>query len=583
MGSSINREVAVKASIEGADEVGQAAEKALGPWERRAASAKSAISGLGQSIGQSVQGMISDVGRVVTALGTLNFAEAANRYRSYSEAVARQSVVSGESVAGLKWKYADLTKYTLQSDEANAKLASSFQRATYDAKNVEKALAALGMEATATGKSNEEMVALGATMHDVLGVPNDQLGNELQRVRGIAESLGTVGGPAALQDQLQGVAGALGHVSLKTEQSRAEMEALVGLVGRGLNKGQAQQVQQRLLGFVTTGTEQLRHTLGMQYGDMYDEQGNVKDPGGLLLKIRENAKKRWGKRALEVLAQDQNLGPQGAAALMNLDAAELVKVSGAKSTRAQEAAVALGVSPEGKAIADKAKADAAQREDVGGPLAWLQNQYLSMSAKHPVLTAIGTRYGFDALSKIPGLVFGGGAAGGGGAATGGRAAGRGLLRNAAMALGAEGMIGLTAGIGTMLALGQATGELNEAMPGIRNETENALAGQRLGRARAIATSYERSKGSAAGFKKQAGSALLAQMAYDPGLSAFGQGLFEGQVPAALAQSGSASDKQLATLLEQLLAEMKKERPIKLEITNATEMDGLAVEQKGAPQ
>jgi len=74
------------------------------------------------------------------------------------------------------------------------------------------------------------------------------------------------------------------------------------------------------------------------------------------------------------------------------------------------------------------------------------------------------------------------------------------------------------------------------------------------------------------------------MSYDPGLSSFGQGLFEGQVPPTLSSpAASASDQQLGKLLGDILTEMKAQSQLMREDAEPYDAPSQARRPRGARQ
>ena len=563
----INKDASVTVGVEGADAASAAATKVAGTWQSAAEKAKSAMTGLGKEVASAAGQMISDLGRVAGALTAMSIPEAAAKYRAYSQDLTRYSISGGNSVAGLKDQFADLEKYTLQSDEANAKFAMGLSHATYGANVSKSVMKALGAESIATGRSMDEMGGMAATVLNNMGGSLNDIPTQLGEVRAMAERLGTVGGPAALQEQIAGLSGVLSQFSTKSPEARKQAEALVAALGKGKSPEQAKRVQGAVLGLLSGQQENVRRTLGMKDTDFYDENGQQRDPLANLLKLRQLATRRYGKDATRVLGNWLGSREAGAA-VMQLDEAELKNLASVKPSTSAAAKAAQALNrPEVQDQLKKMQSDRANREGPGKAAADAQSAWLDMFKDHPILGKVaqfGLSTGAVAAgkaiqSKVASALGGSAAAEGGGAAASGGAATPTAAAGAIPGAVGAGLLG-AAGLSALVIGGGLSGMVEQAEASPKNQaaTTAMLMNQREGRARAIARAFERSGGSSKAFTKELGAPLGAMMAHDPGLSNFGRGLFEGMVPQALSQSPSPSDQQLAKLLTDILAESKKQ-------------------------
>ena len=187
------------------------------------------------------------------------------------------------------------------------------------------------------------------------------LTGELGRVRDMAESVGTIGGPQALKDSLAALGPVLAGVSTTTDESRAKLEALVAVLGKGLKPQQAQAVAGAALSAVRSRAMDIERVTGRR---VLDDRGNLLDPGKALADLKRLADKRFGsneeaKRRALMADFGQDLG----LAIMRTDFGAVDKLASSSKDKGKTSAEAATFrdSKEGKRIASTLAKDQVQR------------------------------------------------------------------------------------------------------------------------------------------------------------------------------------------------------------------------------
>src|SRR5262249_51253409 len=150
--------------------------------------------------------------------------------------------------------------------------------------------------------------------------------------------------------------------------------ATVGELGSGLPAREQERVQQRVLGRLLANPEGLRHQLGIKYEQFYDEQGHIRDLPGLIGRVQRNLVERYGIRAREVASEQQNFGPEGAAAFFAF-APEAARGAQAQklSREAEQKATEFRQSEVGEDIALRTRLEQDKRDQAGGLFAKIQS------------------------------------------------------------------------------------------------------------------------------------------------------------------------------------------------------------------
>lgn len=322
--------------------------------------ALSSVGGVARTVGGAVAGMAGEALRAVGVMQTINLAGAVEQARALDLATARLGQSAGTSGTALKATFDAVESKTLASSTAMTQFAASLGRVTYDSKGAVASVSALADEALATGRDLGDELPLAVALRG-MGVDAERLTGELGRVRDMAESVGTIGGPQALKDSLAALGPVLAGVSTTTDESRAKLEALVAVLGKGLKPQQAQAVAGAALSAVRSRAMDIERVTGRR---VLDDRGNLLDPGKALADLKRLADKRFGsneeaKRRALMADFGQDLG----LAIMRTDFGEVDKLAASsrdKGKTAKEAA-AFRDSKEGKRIATTLAKDQVQR------------------------------------------------------------------------------------------------------------------------------------------------------------------------------------------------------------------------------
>ncbi len=528
------KDAKVTVGVEGAQEVARAADQALAPWERISKTVGGSFGKVRGAVGEAVQGIVSDLGHVVTVAGTISFASAAERVRAFEDATARMGVATGSNVEIIRARFERLAEETATKPEEIAAWTSQVGRLTYSYDGATKAVESMQEEALESGRTLGELAPLTVTLQTI-GKASGDVGRALGVINAQAEAFRTIGGPTALKDQIVSLSDVTSHFAIQAEGDFARVTALIAGLGKGLAPVAAGRVQQQALSSVAADPLRWERYLGHS---VTDEHGQVADPTRVLREIVEKTKRRYGTHARRVL--ELNFGAETGAAMFAADWGEIDRVGKVQPAPSKGALAAFKATDAGRRAVDAAKKDAAMRAAVGSEsvVGHVANAVSHLAADHPIATAVGAQVGMGLVKTgartLAGVLGGGGAAAGGGAAGAGAAAGQ------AAAGAGSGILGRVAG--TLLgapaqaAIWQATSiydwakashELSVARPQIIAETAAPLAAQRANRARQLVTTWAESE-TIGEWKKKAPSEL-AQAAYDPALNAVARGLVEGQM------------------------------------------------------
>ncbi len=615
MAGDIKKDAKITVGVEGAEDVGAAANKAFAPWEQAGARVGNTIKSVGNTIAGLAQTAISDMTRIASAAAGVNAAQGVASFRALEDQIARLGAASGSGLGQVREQIGAAARQAQLGETAVAAWAKGVGRLTYDYRQGAQQISAFNAEALATGRSAEEMAPLAVALHNTLGLAGDA-SDELGRMRAMADALGTTGGPAALADRLVAVSGILDTLGHKTAEQRHNIEAMVAGLGKGLSADGQTRVTSRILGDIAKDPRGYERMLGLKKGELVDEQGHIKDPMRVLELTQAHLLKRGGGNreharmiAANMLGGDYEAG----SALLNADvgamrAAANLGPSGAAAT----AAAAYQASEAGK-VAEAGNERERRQRALGGAISPYVLGIEQTAAAHPLLTmgalsagggllsagvGGGIRGGAGLLASLFGGVGGKVGAGAASALTGSNAAPV-FVTNWPPGFGSGGIPGvgaggvasgvgslLTGGAGAVLgaaaapaavALGFGAAWVDEAAnlahkrPQIEAETAAKLERQRTNRAQHILSAALESGGTEEGFKKALGPSLMAQIGHDPALQSVASGIASGGIdladlPAAMREAVEAGIK--GTKLESVV-----------NITNSSDVD-VDVEVKG---
>lgn len=319
------------------------------------------VGGVARTVGGAVAGMAAETLRAVGVMQTINIANAVEQAKQLDLATARLGQTAGVSGTALKNTFDAVESKTLASSSAMTQFATALGRVTYDGKGAVASVSALADEALATGRDLGDELPLAVALRG-MGVDAERLTGELGRVRDIAETVGTIGGPQALKDTLAALGPVLAGVSTQTDESRAKLEALVAVLGKGLKPQQAQAVAGAALQAVRSRAMDIERVTGGRR--VLDDNGNLVDPGKALADIKRLADKRFGKNEeAKRRALMADFGQDLGLAIMrtNFDDVDKLAASSKDKGKTGKEATAFRDSKEGKRIASTLAKDQVQR------------------------------------------------------------------------------------------------------------------------------------------------------------------------------------------------------------------------------
>lgn len=268
------------------------------------------------------------------ALQGISLVAAIEESKRLDLATARLGQTAGVAGSRLQATFDSAEKKTLTSSLAQADFARQLARSTYDGGFAADSVSALADSALALGRDLGDELPLGVALHN-LGVEAKDLPAELGRIRSIAESLKSVGGPAALKDTLAALGPQLDQVATASDESRARLEALVGLLGKGLKPQQAQAVASQALGLVQSRGLDLERLTGRQ---IFDEKGQMVDPTQALADYQKIVRRKWGSNTAGMRrALVDKLGPALGSLMASTDFSDVAEISKLQGTGATEA------------------------------------------------------------------------------------------------------------------------------------------------------------------------------------------------------------------------------------------------------
>ena len=379
--------------------------------------------GLGGAPLKVAQGLKSIAAEGLRAAGvfqTISLAGAVEEAKHFDQATARLGQSSGISVANLQSHFKGLEAQILTSAPAMADFSQSLGRATYDSQSAAEAVAGLGMEAVATGRSLQDELQLGETLRSGLGVVGDVTA-ELDRMRAIAEQVGTVGGHLAFKDSLTALRPQLEGVALNSDEARAKIEALVAVLGKGLKPGAQTAVAGAAFSTLKSMALDIERATGKQ---VVNDNGELIDPTETLKGLRRRSDKiHGGNRAEQRRALISTYGMDLGLAIYRTDLNDVNKVAGLKGTgKTESIANSYLESAPGQREQVRLAKDSAMRGIGEGMLGAQDMLVKELGANTTALLELGA--GLKGLGGFFGSSGGSAVAAGGAAATGAAAAGK---------------------------------------------------------------------------------------------------------------------------------------------------------------
>lgn len=465
------------------------------------------LGGAPKKVFENLKAVTSEGLRAAGVLSTISLGRAVEEAKRFDQVTAHLGLNARTSVAELQTRFKGLEGRVLTSAPVLADFSAQLGRATYNGKGAAAAVEGLGLEALATGRTLQEQLQLGETLHNGLGVVGETI-TDLDRLRAIADRVDTVGGHLALQDSLVALQPQLEGVVTNSDAARAKLEALVAVLGKGLKPGQATATAGAALSQLRARALDIERATGKQ---VINDQGELIDPTETLKNLKRRSNQiHGGNQAEQRRALISTYGPELGLAILRTNFDDVDSVAQETGTGATAAAAQeYASSAPGRREQVEVAKDRAQR-DVGERLLGVQDTLISTLGENTTaiieLTA-GLASGVNLLSLAAGaLGIGGGA---GAAASGG--AGGGLLSTVS-GLGATGAA-LVAGVTASFAL-PAAAVLNEVgedrdVQGARYRKEHAnILGAELANAAVAAGDLTPVIGRAGGDKDVIAAALV---------------------------------------------------------------------------
>lgn len=381
----------------------------------------STLSNMGRSAADSTRkaagGLLSMAGgalKAASALQGLSIANAIGDAKALDLATAKLGQSAGVSGARLQASFDQAEKKTLASSMAMTEFSRALGRASYDGKFAVGSISALADEALAVGRDLGDELPLGLAMQR-LGVTTEALPGELGRVRDMAERLGTVGGPAALRDTLAALSPQLDNVATASDESRAKLEALIAVMGKGLKPGQAQAVASGALSLVQSRALDIERLTGKR---VLNDKGEVTDPTAALAEVQRLGRKKFGgNKEAERRAAISEFGPLLGSMIVNTDFSQVDKLASSAKDRGKTASEAESYrnTPEGRRQAAELAKQQALRS-AGSPILGVFDTLTEKLG--PTGSLIATYLGGKGLERAGSALLNSGGGSGGGLAPG---------------------------------------------------------------------------------------------------------------------------------------------------------------------
>lgn len=316
----------VEVTLDGTDVAVSNAKRLDQAFERWGHSAASGARAVGGSLA-SMAGSVIKTGLAIQ--GGLSLMSAIDQAKHLDETTAKLGQSAKTSGNELQEAFKRAEQRTLTSAGAQAEFAKQLGRTTYDSKFAAEAVSAMAEEALASGRELGEGLPFAAALSD-LGVRAQDVLPELDRVRAMAELVGTIGGDLALKDTLAALRPELQTVAADGDAARSKMEALVAVLGKGLKAPQAQAVGSAAISMVKQRALDIERLTGRR---VLDNNGQVIDPTRALADVKRIAQRKFGtNQEAQRRALISEFGSDLGLAIFRTDFSEVDRVSKAKGT-----------------------------------------------------------------------------------------------------------------------------------------------------------------------------------------------------------------------------------------------------------
>jgi hypothetical protein len=271
--AGIKKDARVTIGVQGAEDVKRAADETVGAWTKAGQAAGSTFRGVAGAVGESVQGIVSDLSHVVTAIGALNMGSAVQHVRSYEDATARMATATGHGFEAVRAKYEQLGKALGEKPEAAFGFEEQIRRTTYDADFATSSMMAFGKAAALSGRQLGDFQGLATSMHNVAGITGDVTGT-LRVMSAQADHAGIRF--EELGDRVQSVLGGIPGLSVKGEEGLKKLSGFLAEAGRGMNPQQAVRAETALISQIASDPRGFERFLGMKRNTLTDEHGGFR-------------------------------------------------------------------------------------------------------------------------------------------------------------------------------------------------------------------------------------------------------------------------------------------------------------------
>lgn len=320
---------ALKNTKDSAEKAGKEGKNAAGGWKELTKGVDETVKGLSATklLGASVGGAILAAGHAVYTY----FKEGAAAAEDFQGKTSRVSRRASIDLATLRDVVEENETANNESADSSTEFVEALTRLTYDGRSAAETVKSMSQEARATGRSLQELTARAAALRTGLGLVGDQEA-ELGRIRDMAESLGTVGGPEAFKDLITALAPQLSQVAIKSDEARAEVEAFLGVLTKGLKPEAAQRTGAAALSGLKAKKNVIQALTGV---DVVDENNEI-IPGNIVPAFQA-VKKRVQRSTKDPRVQKRILenffGEDVAAALQRGDLEDVKKVAARSKDR----------------------------------------------------------------------------------------------------------------------------------------------------------------------------------------------------------------------------------------------------------
>ncbi|MFO0578701.1 MAG: hypothetical protein U1A78_32260 [Polyangia bacterium] len=308
---------------------------------------------------ENVKKLGIETAKAITDIKPLDPRRAVQSAEQTRYSIQRLAIDAGASVDSLTKKFDSIGEQLGISTQEVTGLAGELSRMTLDPKGSVEALQALGVEANNTNRSLSEMTQIGASLHNDLRVPLQDVGEELVRINRIAKEAGTTGGGKGLQQLLAGLGPELSKFDTATDSARQRLEALVALLAGKLPHQQGMAAAGSVLGALSGNAAQIGRYLGR---DVHTAEGGI-DPSAIF-SLWDKVRKTRGEAAqLRVLTK--LFGGDRRAALNFLAVGNVGNVDDLAAGRAEAAnARRMGIFTPGVAVYDPDRMTDEQRQRI---------------------------------------------------------------------------------------------------------------------------------------------------------------------------------------------------------------------------